>query len=71
LWKNNWMQFKINLQGYKIQPALDIHNTWVNELDAVVKEIDIILKNIRSKSNQKDLLEVFKLYGISTEWLHP
>ena len=33
------------------------------------KEIDNILKFIKSKSNQKDLIEVFKLYGISLKWL--
>ena len=37
----------------------------------IVKETNATLEYIRSKSNNKDLIEVFKLYGISTEWLQP
>jgi|TARA_B100002003_G_C13932171_1_gene452796 hypothetical protein len=37
----------------------------------MAKEIEEILSYIKSKSDQKEIIEAFKLYGISTEWLAP
>ena len=46
-------------------------NRLISETKSNKKEIENILKILRKESKQKDLLEVFKLYAISTEWLQP
>lgn len=39
--------------------------------EETVNEIESIFEYLRSKGNQKNLLELFKLYAISTDWLRP
>ena len=46
-------------------------NYYIKENNSIFEAIDGILKYLKSKSDQKDLLELFKLYAISTEWLKP
>ena len=41
------------------------------QYEIISRELSSVLDYIRKKSNQKDLIEIFKLYGISTEWLQP
>jgi len=41
------------------------------EYESIVNKIDETLLYIKNKSQQKDLIEVFKLYAISTDWLKP
>ena len=53
-----------------IQYEKDIRSM-VNEMNIIIKEIEKTLSFIRKKTNQKDLLEAFKLYGISMKWLQP
>jgi len=43
----------------------------INIKENILHEIETILEYLRSKVHQKDLLESFKLYAISTEWLKP
>lgn len=43
----------------------------LNTIDILEHKIKVILDNISDDSKNKDLLEVFKLYGISTDWLQP
>jgi len=43
------------------------HGIYKDSIDA----IDEIIAFFKKQMRQKDLIEVFKLYGISTEWLKP
>ena len=43
----------------------------INTLNVLNNKIQVIIKDISGSCNDNDLLEVFKLYGISTEWLQP
>jgi len=47
-----------------------IHDNIIQH-EAECDEIDNILNYIKEKMNQKNLIGIFKLYGISTEWLKP
>ncbi len=43
----------------------------IHKYESVLHEIDETLLFIKNKSQQKDLIEIFKLYAISTDWLKP
>lgn len=45
----------------ELEKNLDLNNSKINN----------ILKEIEKQSKKKDLMEVFKLYAISTDWLRP
>ena len=67
--------YKVEADAFSTRELI---NSWEHELydhtqmlESIVNQIEETLQFIRSKSNQKDLIEVFKLYGISTEWLQP
>ena len=46
-------------------------NDEININNKIINKIEEVLEYIKTKSKQKDFIEVFKLYGISTEWLKP
>ena len=67
--------YKVEADAFSTRELI---NSWEHELydytqmlESIVNQNEETLQFIRSKSNQKDLIEVFKLYGISTEWLQP
>tara|TARA_Y100000590_G_C15548892_1_gene950099 strand:+ start:210 stop:662 length:453 start_codon:yes stop_codon:yes gene_type:complete len=41
------------------------------EYENMEKQINEIISFLKSNKNDKDLIEIFKLYAISMEWLHP
>ena len=54
-----------------INAAEEHANNMYDTYTSISKHIDDILKYLRDKSRQKELIEVFKLYGISTKWIQP
>ena len=60
----NAPRYQIHAQKHYLHDNIETH-------DLKRRRINETLEFIRSKSNQKNLIDVFKLYGISTEWLQP
>ena len=55
--------------NYKVRALTDYITTTLTMVKNYDTEINSIIENLKKHSKQKDLLEAFKLYAISTEWL--
>jgi uncharacterized coiled-coil protein SlyX len=64
-------QEALNPHSFSTSSTASLLNDYIKENNSIFEGIDGILKYLKSKSDQKDLLELFKLYAISTEWLKP
>ena len=51
--------------------ALEMTNLYQNKVLATEKKIHQYLEIIGKQKNKKELIGIFKLYGISTDWIKP
>ena len=69
--QNQYYDFRSrNIWQGSIDAANDKLDMKISEYKNMEKQINEIISFLKSNKNDKDLIEIFKLYAISMEWLH-